>query len=152
LEAATQLRLDPGQFVVLNPDVRHRHLELDGEKLLVELRPESVAEAAKQLGLRVPRFSSFRWAQPPLRELRRGVGNRAHPVVALDQKGPLRLAERDAGLVGSLPERLRVFRNEIDLGPAAAEGEAEQSEQFTPLSFSTDRIRWPTPGASGMVA
>jgi hypothetical protein len=31
-------------------------------------------------------------------ELRCGVGNRAHPVVAVDQKRPLRLAERDAGL------------------------------------------------------
>jgi AraC-like DNA-binding protein len=78
LETATRLRLHPGQFVVLNPGVRHRHLELDGEKLLVELWPESVAEAAGQLGLRMPRFQQLplgaesvtRWAFGVLEELR----------------------------------------------------------------------------------
>jgi AraC-like DNA-binding protein len=78
LETTAQLRLQPGQFVVLNPEVRHRHLELDGEKLLVELWPESVAEAAGQLGLRVPRFQQLplgaasirRWAAGVLDELR----------------------------------------------------------------------------------
>lgn len=78
LETMTRLRLRPGQFVVLNPEVRHRHLELDGEKLLVELWPESVAEAAGQLGLKVPRFQQLplgansitRWAFGVLDELR----------------------------------------------------------------------------------
>jgi len=78
LETTTQLRLDPGQFVVLNPDVRHRHLELGSKKLLVELWPESVAEAAGQLGLRMPRFQQLplgtasitRWAFGILDELR----------------------------------------------------------------------------------
>jgi AraC-like DNA-binding protein len=78
LETTTQLRLHPRQFVVLNPGVRHRHLELDGEKLLVELWPESVAEAAEQLGLRMPRFQQLplgaasitHWASGVLDELR----------------------------------------------------------------------------------
>jgi AraC family transcriptional regulator len=39
--------------------MRHRHLELDGEKLLVELWPESLAEAAHQLGVRMPRFQQL---------------------------------------------------------------------------------------------
>jgi AraC-like DNA-binding protein len=78
LETTAQLRLHPGQFVVLNPGVRHRHLELDGEKLLVELWPESLAEAADQLGLRMPRFQQLpvsaaavtHWALGALDEVR----------------------------------------------------------------------------------
>jgi AraC-like DNA-binding protein len=78
LETTTQLRLRPAQFVVLNPEVRHRHLELDGEKVLVELWPESMAEAAGQLGLLTPRFQQFplgaasitRWALGIREELR----------------------------------------------------------------------------------
>jgi AraC-like DNA-binding protein len=78
LETTTKLRLRPGEFVVLNPEVRHRHLELDGAKLLIELWPESVAEAAEQLGLRPPRFQQLplsaapitRWASDILDELR----------------------------------------------------------------------------------
>jgi AraC-like DNA-binding protein len=78
LETTARFRLFPGQFLVLNPEMRHRHLELDGEKLLVELRPESLAEAAEQLGVRVPRFQQLpssaipvtRWALGALDELR----------------------------------------------------------------------------------
>jgi AraC-like DNA-binding protein len=78
LETTAKLRLYPGQFVVLNPRMRHRHLELDGEKLLVELWPESLAEAAEQLGVRMPRFQQLpvsaapvtRWAVGALDELR----------------------------------------------------------------------------------
>jgi AraC family transcriptional regulator len=78
LETTARLRLFPGQFIVLNPGVRHRHLELDGEKLLVELWPESLAEAAEQLGIRLPRFQQLpssatpvtRWALGALDELR----------------------------------------------------------------------------------
>jgi hypothetical protein len=64
-----------------------------------------------------------------LRELRRGVGNRAHAVVALGEKRALRLAKRDAGSLGGLSERGRVFRNEIDLRLAVAERESEEAEQ-----------------------
>src|SRR5919106_5888842 len=50
-----------------------------------------------------------------LGELRRRVGDRAHTIVALDEKRPLGLAERDSRLLGCLPERRSVLRNEIDL-------------------------------------
>jgi AraC family transcriptional regulator len=51
----------PGQFVVLNPHDRHRHLGLSGAKLLVELRPEALSEAAAALGRRrPPRFRQLR--------------------------------------------------------------------------------------------
>jgi AraC family transcriptional regulator len=51
----------PGQFVVLNPHVRHRHLGLHGSKLLVEVRPEAMDEAAAALGSSRPaRFRQLR--------------------------------------------------------------------------------------------
>ena len=51
----------PGQFIVLNPHDRHRHLGLDGAKLLVEVRPEAMSEAAAALGRpRPPRFRQLR--------------------------------------------------------------------------------------------
>jgi AraC family transcriptional regulator len=97
LETTARLRLHPGQFVVLNPGVRHRHLELDGEKLLVELWPESLAEAADQLGVRMPRFQQLpvsaaavtHWTLGALDELRtqpigwRAMLNFAMPELAL---------------------------------------------------------------------
>jgi AraC-like DNA-binding protein len=97
LETTAQLRLHPGQFVVLNPSVPHRHLELDGEKLLVELWPECLAEAADQLGVRMPRFQQLpvsaaavtHWALGALNELRfqpigwRAMLDHAVPELAL---------------------------------------------------------------------
>ena len=51
----------PGQFVVLNPNARHRHIGLDGAKLLVEVRSEAMNEAAAALGRpRPPRFRQLR--------------------------------------------------------------------------------------------
>jgi AraC-like DNA-binding protein len=51
----------PGQFVVLNPHDRHRHLGLSGAKLLVEVRPAAMSEAAAALGRRrPPRFRQLR--------------------------------------------------------------------------------------------
>src|SRR5262249_25940811 len=70
-----------------------------------------------------------------LRELRSGVGNSPHPVVTLDQEGPLRLAERNAALLGGPSEHLRILRNEIDLGLAAAEREPEESKQVHSALF-----------------
>jgi AraC family transcriptional regulator len=56
-----ELGVAPGQFVVLNPHARHRHLGLSGSKLLVEVRPEAIAEAAAALGRpRPPRFRQLR--------------------------------------------------------------------------------------------
>jgi hypothetical protein len=42
--------LGAGQFLVLNPGTRHRHLGLDGEKRLAELEPDLVCEAARAMG------------------------------------------------------------------------------------------------------
>jgi len=36
IESTRQLRLSAGQFVVLNPGMRHGHLELEGQNLVVE--------------------------------------------------------------------------------------------------------------------
>src|SRR5262249_13219711 len=66
LETTAQVRLGPAQFLVLNPGVRHRHLELDGEKLLVEVWPESLAEAAEQLGVPMPRFQQLPQSAAPV--------------------------------------------------------------------------------------
>jgi AraC family transcriptional regulator len=58
----------PGQFVLLNPHDRHRHLGLSGTKLLVEVRPEAMSEAAAALGrLRPPRFRQLRSSDGLLR-------------------------------------------------------------------------------------
>lgn len=58
----------PGQFVVLNPHDRHRHLGLSGTKLLVEVRPEAMSEAAAALGRpRPPRFRQLRSSDGLLR-------------------------------------------------------------------------------------
>jgi hypothetical protein len=50
----------PGQFVVLNPHTRHRHLGLSGAKLLVEINPAVVAEAAAALGTKMEALISAR--------------------------------------------------------------------------------------------
>jgi AraC family transcriptional regulator len=78
LETVAPTRLRPGEFIVLNPGARHRHLYLAGEKLLVELRVETLAEAADQLGVPLPRFAQVsssepqmvRWANSTLAEMR----------------------------------------------------------------------------------
>ena len=84
-------RLAPGQFVVLNPHARHRHLGLRGTKLLVEVRPEAMREAAAALGRRrPPRFRQLRssdglvqaWAREWVADAEAGQALDADEIVA----------------------------------------------------------------------
>jgi AraC-like DNA-binding protein len=77
--------LAAGQFLVLNPGTRHRHLGLRGEKRLAELKPELVREAARALG------ADLGWLRrgPIFPELRHGV---ACLGGAVDDLGELALA------------------------------------------------------------
>ena len=105
LETVAPTRLRPGEFIVLNPGVRHRHLHLAGEKLLVELRVETLAEAAEQLSLRLPRFEQVSssepqvvcWARSTLAEMRgRPIGWEAMLGYSLQELAILLLRrERD---------------------------------------------------------
>jgi AraC family transcriptional regulator len=141
LETTAQLRLHPGQFVVLNPGVRHRHLELDGEKLLVELWPESLAEAAEQLGVRMPRFQQLTasapavttWALGALEELRsQPIGWRAMLNYALPELA------------------LRLLRLERDLPSPAAPPPLERALELIRSSYQEPLTLDDLAGAAGM--
>jgi AraC family transcriptional regulator len=141
LETTAQLRLHPGQFVVLNPGVRHRHLELDGEKLLVELWPESLAEAADQLGVRIPTFQQLpvsaasvtHWALGALDEVRsQPIGWRA----MLDY---------------AVPElALHLLRLECDLPLPAAPAPLERALDLIRSSYQKPLTLDDLAGAAGM--
>jgi AraC family transcriptional regulator len=108
LETVAPTRLRAGEFIVLNPGVRHRHLHLAGEKLLVELRLEALAEAAEQLGVGLPRFAQVsssepqvvRWASSTLVEMReQPLGSEVMLGYALPELAVLLLRrERDGRL------------------------------------------------------
>jgi AraC-like DNA-binding protein len=68
--------LAAGQFLVLNPGTRHRHLGLKGEKQLAELEPELVREAAQALG------ADTGWLRrgPVFPELRHGIASLEAPI------------------------------------------------------------------------
>ena len=51
---AHDMHVAPGQFIILNPHSRHRHLRLRGVKFLVEVSAEVMAMAAASTGHRLP--------------------------------------------------------------------------------------------------
>lgn len=86
-----EMPVAPGQFVVVNPHTRHRHVGLSGVKVLVEIGVEAMAAAADALGrTRPPRFRQLRasdgliraWAAEWAADAEAGASVAAADVVA----------------------------------------------------------------------
>ena len=139
LETRTsEVRLHSGRFVVLNPNVEHRHVLLRGQKLLVELAPHVVAEAAEAVGWRRPRFVQTPSAAPAVRAwaafvldelclnrdgwelaVSHAVPQLALLLVRLDRNVPVAHAPRSiARAVDAINER---YREPLTLSQLAAE-------------------------------
>ncbi|WP_082234553.1 helix-turn-helix transcriptional regulator [Halobacillus massiliensis] len=62
------LSIDKGSFLIMNPEEKHKQLNVVEEKFLVELNPELIRSAAQQMGLseREPEFSMIAYKHPQI--------------------------------------------------------------------------------------
>src|SRR5690625_6805353 len=62
--------IDNDAFLILNPSVEHKQIDVTQEKFLVEVQPSLLQDAAEQLGLKQtsPEFSLISYKHPQIRK------------------------------------------------------------------------------------
>src|SRR5690625_1300058 len=63
--------IDNDAFLILNPSVEHKQIDVTQEKFLVEVQPSLLQDAAEQLGLKQtsPEFSLISYKHPQIRKV-----------------------------------------------------------------------------------